>query len=60
MAQETYLYILVKIGAVTAKILQILTNVLRTNVAWTNVTGTVDIYVKDGPRNLTLKFGPNK
>ena len=32
---------LVKIGPVTAEILQIWTNVARTNVAWTNVTETV-------------------
>ena len=34
---------LVKIGSVTAEIFLIWTNVARTNVAWTNVTVTVEI-----------------
>ena len=46
---------LVKIGSVTAKIFLICANVARTNVVWTNVTVTV-ASVKDGPRNLPLKF----
>ena len=47
---------MVKIGSVTAEILLIWTNVSRTNVAWRNVTVAV-ASVKDGPRNLPLKFG---
>ena len=48
----------VNIGAVTAEILPIWTNVAVFNVAGTNVTATVQcISVKDGPRKLTLKYG---
>ena len=39
MVPGIYFYILVKIGSVTAEIFLIWTNVARTNVAWTNVTG---------------------
>ena len=35
------------------------TNIARTNVAWTNVTQQM-ASVKDGPRNLPLKFGQNR
>ena len=43
----------VKIGSATAEIFA------KANVAWTNVTMTVSICFKDGPRNLPLKFGQN-
>ena len=41
LVPEAFLKSLVKIEPVTAEILLIWTNVARTNVAWTNVTGTV-------------------
>ena len=43
MVLGTYLYSLIKVGSVTAKIFLIWTYVTRTNVAWTNVTVTVGI-----------------
>ena len=49
---------MVKIGFVTAEIFLIWTNGARTNVAWTNVTCQLES-VKDGLRNLPLKFGQN-
>ena len=48
----------VKIRSVTAETFLIWTNIARTNVAWISVTMTIG-FVKDGPRNLPLKFGQN-
>ena len=50
----------VKIGALTAELLLVWTNVESLNVAWINVTKTADICFKVGPRNLILKFGQNQ
>ena len=44
MVLGTYLYSLIKVGSVTAKIFLIWTYVTRTNVAWTNVTVMISIY----------------
>ena len=58
MVPGTYLKSLVKVRYITAEIFLIWTNVVRTNVAWTNVTLTPKI-CSFGPRNLPLKFGQN-
>ena len=49
---------MVKIGSLIAELFLIWAKVAKTNVAWTNVTVTV-ASVKDGPRNLPIKFGQN-
>ena len=43
MVPRIYLQSLVKVGSVTAEIFLIWTNVAGTNVAWTNVTGIIEI-----------------
>ena len=44
IVRESFLYSMVNIGSVTSEIFLIYTNIARTNVAWTNVTMTVEIY----------------
>ena len=48
---------LVKIGSITAETLLKWINVTRTYFSWTYVTVSS---VKDGPRNILLKFGQNQ
>ena len=43
MFPGSYVSSFIKIGSVTVEIFLILTNVAKTNVAWTNVTMTVGI-----------------